>query len=524
VGRSGQLYAKFFLKKSSLSFTAVRKLAFHLMAIFQEKFMFHSPIQIKKLSLCFPGVVCFENFTATIEFGSRIAVIGRNGSGKSTLLKILCGAFEPTAGAVEFPSNVLCGYVQQLVEGLDSLSGGQRFQRAMTDALCQNPNLLLLDEPTNHLDMGNRRSLLRMLRSYGGTLIVVSHDVELLRSCIGRLWHIDGGKIEAFAGAYGDYAANVELRRMAIGKELGQLDRQKKEMHSALVREQRRAAKSRAIGKKKIERRAWIPAVAHGKANGAEKATGKMVAIIAEKKQNLLKKLSTMPIPEVIDPQFAMAPGKLQSSLIVTSGSVGYGSDPALLTDINISLAAGDRMAIIGANGSGKSTLVKAILDDESIVKSGNWSTPPRDCIGYLDQHYGTLNAMNSPLDVISQSTPDWSMERVRNHLAAFLFRKNEEVHRPLGRLSGGERARLSLAQIAAKPPKLLILDEITNNLDIETCARIVQILKNFPGTMVAISHDANFLASIGIINCYLLEGRRGRWKSAEIHADLANF
>lgn len=156
-------------------------------------------------------------------------------------------------------------------------------------------------------------------------------------------------------------------------------------------------------------------------------------------------------------------------------------------------------MAIIGDNGSGKSTLIKAILGDESVCKTGDWHVIKREDIGYLDQHYGTLNPDKTVLETISDLVPNWSHTEVRRHLNDFLFRKNEEVNAIVSILSGGEKARLSLAQIAAKTPKLLILDEITNNLDLETKEHVVQVIKAYPGAMIIISHEADFLEEIGI-------------------------
>ena len=127
--------------------------------------MIHKPIQIKKLSLSFASKTRFENFTTQINYGDRIAIIGRNGSGKSTLLKILQGVYPATDGEIEISSDVIIGYVPQVIEQYNSLSGGQRLNKSLTEALSVNPNILLLDEPTNHLDQQNRKSMLRMLQT-----------------------------------------------------------------------------------------------------------------------------------------------------------------------------------------------------------------------------------------------------------------------------------------------------------------------------------------------------------------------
>lgn len=141
--------------------------------------MIHKPIKLHNISLQFPHKTCFEDFSAEIPYGSRIAIIGRNGSGKSTLLQVIAGLSSIHEGLLETPPGMVVGYVPQIPEGFDALSGSQRFNASLSEALSTDPDILLLDEPTNHLDRSNRKSLLRHLQNYHGTLIVVSHDAFL---------------------------------------------------------------------------------------------------------------------------------------------------------------------------------------------------------------------------------------------------------------------------------------------------------------------------------------------------------
>ena len=164
--------------------------------------MMSTLIQINNISLSLPHKICFEHFTTQINQGSRIAIIGRNGCGKTTLLNMLHGDIKPSSGEILCADNLVRGIVPQVINHLNDLSGGQRFNKALTEALCHSPDILLLDEPTNHLDNHNRKSLLRMLKSYRGALIIVSHDVELLRHAVDTLWHLDQGKIHVFSGNY----------------------------------------------------------------------------------------------------------------------------------------------------------------------------------------------------------------------------------------------------------------------------------------------------------------------------------
>lgn len=469
--------------------------------------MVHRPIQIKNLSFSFPHKTCFDGFNAQISYGARIAIIGRNGSGKTTLLKILYGTIEPTSGIIQRADDAVFGFVPQIIEGFDSLSGSQRLNKAITKSLSLNPNVLLLDEPTNHLDSRNRKSLMRMLQTYSGTLMVVSHDIELLQKGVDTIWDIEGGKIQVFSGCYNDYLKEKHVHRTIIEQALSRLNRQKKEIHYALMKEQERAAKRKAKGQKSIHQRKWPTVVSGSKAGRAEETSGRYKSEIEHKKQNLIEKLSHLCLPEVIKPKFSITAASISDRAIVTirDGCVGYVNREPLLQKINLSVGSRDRIAILGDNASGKSTLIKAILNDVSVIKSGSWSVPQYFNMGYLDQHYATLSVDKTVYDTIAELAQNWTRVEVRRHLNDFLFSKNEEVNLVVAELSGGEKARLSLAQIASKTPKLLILDEITNNLDLETREYVIEVLKHYPGALIIIAHDDDFLRKVGVQDRYCI-------------------
>ena len=461
----------------------------------------HTPISLHNICLCFRKKTCVEYFSTQIPFGSRIAIIGRNGSGKSSLLKLLMGKIVATSGELYIPNDVTFGYVPQVIEDFDTLSGGQRLNKSLTAALALAPNVLLLDEPTNHLDGRNRKSLLRNLNNFYGTLIIVTHDTEVLRSCIDTLWHIDNGQIVEFSGNYDDYIRECDRKRHSIEKKLSSLKREKKDMHASLMKEQNRAAKSKAKGQKNILQRKWPTVVSQAKASRAEQTSGRKKSAIDQKKNDLTEELSSLRLPEVIIPKFALSPSDKAFGVLVSvnNGTIGYSSHEPLVKDIHISLSSQDRMAITGNNGSGKTTMIKAILDCPDVIRTGHWSTPKKEEIGYLDQHYSNVAANKSVRQSLTDLAPGWTATQVRRHLNDFLFRGNEDVNILGCNLSGGEKARLSLAMIAARPPKLLILDEITNNLDLDTVEHVSQILQEYPAAMIIISHDENFLSNINI-------------------------
>lgn len=471
--------------------------------------MTHKPIEIRGLSLSLPHKNCFEDFSAMIRSGDRVAIIGRNGSGKSTLLKILLETAEPTYGDVNIPEGVDIGYVPQIIEDFEDRSGGQRFNKSLNEALSLSPSVLILDEPTNHLDRSNRRSLMRMIKSFEGTVIAASHDKELLRNCFDIFWHIDNGTIHHFSGRYDDYLHELGVERNRIMGKLSGLDKERKQVHESLMKEQNRASKSKAKGKKSIDQKKWPTVVGKAKATRAEQTSGKKKANLREKRDDVLEQLSNISVPQEIKPKFSISASECSSSNIVTvkDGAVGYSE--FILKDVNLQISGTERVSILGDNGSGKSTLIKAIMNLDGITKEGEWYLPKEEDIGYLDQHYSLLEENDSVFDSIYKLVPSWNDREIRSHLNNFLFRKNEEVEILAKYLSGGERARLSLACIAAKTPKILILDEITNNLDVDSVEHVVQVIKGYPGAVLAISHDEDFLEKISVTSKYLVDQGR---------------
>ncbi|MDR0820345.1 MAG: ATP-binding cassette domain-containing protein [Endomicrobium sp.] len=209
---------------------------------------------LSHIDLYFISKVCFEDFSTQIQSGNRIAIIGNNGTGKSSLLKIIKGDMPVSEGEIQ-NKNVSFGYVPQLIYEYENLSGSEKFNKALSTAFSNHPDILLLDEPTNHLDLKNRRSLIKMLNFYKGTLIVVSHDAELLRSSIDILWHIDNGMVSIFNGKYDDYCQTIMQERRNIENKLEFLAKEKKENHKALMKEQQRAKKSKEKGRKFVEQK-----------------------------------------------------------------------------------------------------------------------------------------------------------------------------------------------------------------------------------------------------------------------------
>ncbi|MBP4043590.1 ABC-F family ATP-binding cassette domain-containing protein [Chromobacterium violaceum] len=460
-----------------------------------------SIIQLQGVSFGFSHKTCFSDFHASVDWGQRIAIVGANGSGKSSLLQILNGSLLPHSGQTSRLDGLRTGFLPQILQATDGLSGGQAVNQAISYVLADHPELLLLDEPTNHLDSDNRRSLGRMLRHYHGALVMVTHDVALLDTLCDTIWHIEQGKVEVFEGRYGDFLAERDLQRQAIEEQLHSLRRDQQAAHEARMKEQERARKARERGARSIEQRKWATIKSPAKLGRGNTTAGRNQAAITERQRELGVRLTSLRLPETIAPRFhlAAAPTGASSIVQIRNGSVGYAQ--ALLSGIQLDLATGERLALTGRNGCGKSTLAKAVAGIMPARRlSGEWLTPPESGVGYLDQHYGQLKPGVTVLATLQFAAPDWTMSQLRHWLSDFLFRRDEEVHADVATLSGGEQARLSLACIAARPPALLILDEATNNLDRITRQHMVEILRDYPGAMLLISHDETFLQDIGMV------------------------
>lgn len=456
-----------------------------------------SMIQLQGLSLAFPHKICFSEFDGAIEWGQRIAIVGDNGSGKSSLLRILHGDLTSFEGRVSIPTGLGIGYVEQVIDSDTEMSGGQRVNLALSRALVSATDLLLLDEPTNHLDAHNRRSLSRMLQHYPGSVVLVTHDEALMNQVCDTIWHIGPERVTVFHGRYADYLVEQERQRASVEKKLASLKREQKETHEALMKEQERASHARKRGINSIQNRKWATIKSPAKLGRSNTTSGRKQSELKVQRQGLVEQLDQLPSTEIIVPRFHLNFEKSSQTVIqITDGVVGYGFP--LIERINLNLAQGERLALVGKNGCGKSTLARAIGGQSELILSGDWIVPEQHDIGYLDQHYANLCKEDTVLQALSKVVPHWSDLERRRHLSDFLFRQNEAMQSQVGHLSGGEKARLSLACIAACPPKLLILDELTNNLDRRMRQHMIEILRDYPGALLLIAHDEDFLDQVG--------------------------
>ena len=460
-------------------------------------------LKIQNISLQFASNVCFADFTSQIIQGQKIAIIGNNGSGKSSLLKLLRHEIDPICGSIDVQSDLKIEYIDQIIENYVNLSGGERFNKEFFQKIDLSPDILLLDEPTNHLDSQNRESLISIINSLSCSIIVATHDKELINQCAEMIWHIDNGIVHQFKGNFDSYITKHENEKSKLRYKICELNRANRFNHNKLMKEQERAKKSKQYGKNKYSRDKLNLS---SKKRKGETTTGNRKGVISDNRKEFKEEMELIYEPKKIIPKFAFDQTKIRSDrniLEVRNGSIGYQN--VILNKISIQLSSDQRMAIKGRNGSSKTTLIKAIMSDDKVSISGEWIIPQKKDIGYLDQFYMHFKD-TTPFDEIKHNMPNASDHEIRKHLNHYLFRSNDQVYADIKTLSGGERARLGMAVIASKPFKLLILDEPTNNIDMETVDHLVDVLNHYKGSLLVISHDNNFLQQIGVKSEFLLD------------------
>ena len=344
---------------------------------------------------------------------------------------------------------------------LRTFSGGWRMRVALAAQLFRQPDLLLLDEPTNHLDLEATIWLQGYLASYPGTLLLVSHDRELLNESVGHILHLDQLKLRLFTGGFDRFAAALAEERTRLSAEAEKIDAKRKHMQSFVDRFGAKASKA-------TQAQSRLKAIAK---------LAKIEVAVDARAPNF-----TFPEP----PQ--MAPPLLRLDGV----TVGYGGKP-VLRNLNLALDPDDRIALLGANGNGKSTLAK-LFSNQIQAMDGEVYRAPRLTVGFFAQHQlETLDANRTPLEHIAERRPKESETQWRARLGRFGFGE-DQVKTIASKLSGGEKARLVFCLISLDAPQLLILDEPTNHLDMDARTSLIEAIGDFPGAVVLVSHDPHLV------------------------------
>jgi ATP-binding cassette subfamily F protein 3 len=486
-------------------------------------------LNLSDITVRLGGRTIIDSASAQLPPRGRIGLIGRNGAGKTTLVRVITGLIEPDTGLLAMPRGTRLGYIAQeapagdaspfetvlaadtertvlLAESetcedpdrlgdlyerliaidaytapsraaqiltglgfdeeaqhrpLDSFSGGWKMRVALASLLFSQPDLLLLDEPSNHLDLEAVMWLEDFLKSYPATILLVSHERDFLNNVVDHILHLGRGKLTLYPGGYDAF------------------ERQRAERQAQIASAKARQEAERAKLQDYVAR------------NSARASTAKQ----AQSRAKMLAKMQ--PIAELIDdPSLTFDfpnPDELRPPLITLDmASVGY-SDTPILKRLNLRLDPDDRIALLGRNGNGKTTLAR-LMAAQLAPMEGAMQASGRMRVGYFTQYQvEELDRDETPLQHMTQVMEGKSQAAVRAQLGRFGF-QGQKATTQVGKLSGGERARLALALITRDAPHLLILDEPTNHLDVDAREALIQALNAYTGAVVIVSHDRHMI------------------------------
>ncbi|MFD6093284.1 ABC-F family ATP-binding cassette domain-containing protein [Oerskovia sp. NPDC060338] len=511
-----------------------------------------SAVTLHQLSFEWPdGSVALDRLDGTFTTG-RTGLVGRNGTGKSTLLRLIAGRLTPTSGRVDLAGDV--GYLPQTLTltgsttvaellGIDTVlaalraiesgdvderhfeaigddwdiesradealheigfgaadldrrvaevSGGEAMLIAITGLRIRRTAITLLDEPTNNLDRATRATLARFVDTWPGTLVVVSHDLELLEH-MDHTAELHAGSLGMYGGPYSAWAAHQEQEQAAAlqaargaQQALKVEKRQRVEAETKLARRERTARKTQKDG--------GIPKILAGaRASKAQGSAGAMRSTADDKVRTA---------QAAVDAADARVREEEHIHLVLPDPDVPRGRRLAELhgQGRDVVVQGPERVALVGPNGSGKSTLLQQLVSGSAPVEGRAHGTLLTDRVGYLPQRLDGLLEDASAVDNVKAVAPGMETGAIRNQLARLLLR-GAGADRPVASLSGGERFRVSLATLllADPPAQLLVLDEPTNNLDIASVEQLAQALDGYRGALLVVSHDHAFLERLGI-------------------------
>jgi len=507
-------------------------------------------IRIENLSKFFPSGDLFLNVSFYFKKGMRVGLVGPNGSGKTTLLKIMLGKESIDSGSVLIEKSVTIGYLaqeivsgskhsileevlsnfpeirqlegkmislsheiandpqnlslmsklgdvqdrfealdgwtlekkakkilsglgfteEQFTEDMHVFSGGWRMRVALASILLQNPDILFLDEPTNHLDLEATIWLESFLSNWKGGMVIISHDRTFLDRSVNHILEIDLKKITLYHGNYSEYKINKTLRM--------------EQHHAAYLNQQKQIKDTKRF----IERFRYKNTKAT-QVQSRIKMLAKMEKIEFLSEQNHAMNL--------ILPQPSRPP---QNIAICRNVNKNYG-DLKVFNKLNLTVERGQKIGLVGHNGAGKSTLLKMLAGVEEVTDGAVRIGANVERAYYAQHQLEILDPDDTVFESIRKSNEEWSENEIRSYLGSFLF-SGDEIEKRIKILSGGEKARVSLAKMLIKPAHLLLLDEPTNHLDIISRNLVEKSLIQFTGSIVCISHDRHFLNNVTNLIC----------------------
>jgi len=416
----------------------------------------------------------------------RIGLVGPNGSGKTTLLNILAGKILPEQGTIH--SYAQCELLPQLKHVDATKSGGEVTQTYINDAVVKAPELLLADEPTTHLDREHIEWLEKKLNQWKGAFVVVSHDRAFLDSLCTTIWEMRDGKVKEYKGNYSDYAEQKELERHQQKLAYEVYEKKKQQLEESLRLKKQKADRATKAPKKVSPSEAKITGAKPYFAKKQKKL--QKAAKAMEKRLERLEKVEKVRETPPIKMNLPHTDTFKDRIIIRVQDVEGKIDNRVLWKSTRFHIRGGEKLAIVGPNGCGKTTLVKKLINqDEGIIIS------PSVKMGYFSQNLNILDVNKSILqNVRSTSIQDETV--IRTVLARLHFFR-DDVYKPVGVLSGGERVKTALAKVLLSDINTLILDEPTNFLDIEALDALESLLQEYEGTVIFVSHDRRLIENV---------------------------
>lgn len=423
-----------------------------------------------------------------VQAGKRIGLVGKNGSGKTTLFRILMNELDADIG--QFSVDGRMSLLPQLKPTETSKSGGEVSQDYIVRILNEAPGTLLADEPTTNLDTSHVEWVEKKLKEFQGTVLLISHDRTLLDSVCDTIWELSDGEITEYSGNYSDYVIQKENEKNHQQKEYKKYQQKKEQLENAIVHKEGQAQRATKVPKNLSSSEARD-------ASGVNPHFQKLQKGLHQSLKSLetrLKKLEEVEKPEEDSPIKMTLPNErsFKNKTVVRAEKVaGEISNQKLWNPTTFFLKGGDKVGIIGPNGSGKTTLLKKILDesDSDIYLS------PAVKVGYFSQNMDVLDADNTIIENVKKESKQ-TETLIRIVLARLGFYQND-VEKKVKVLSGGERVKVSLAKIFVSDCNTLILDEPTNFLDVYALEALEELLVEYEGTVLIVSHDRSFISSI---------------------------